>query len=206
MIVCIVILSEDYCGCCVCYYCGLCECGCLMSFYYLIQSVVLLVVCKMGKLVFVFDVLIESVFYDKGKNCVSGVCVFDMKMCEVIEYKVCFVFFCVLMFGMVCIFLYLKSECFFIGFVNSSDQVGCNIIEYYVCVGVLGFVDGFDDCYYCGNCLCGIYILCFWNLGFEMKYVDFVCGYGVQGGVGCMDWLCGQSVFGFGVVFKELFI
>jgi choline dehydrogenase-like flavoprotein len=69
--------------------------------------------------------------------------------------------------------------------------------------GASGNFDGFEERYYSGRRPNGFYIPRFRNIGGKSKGVDFLRGYGYQGGAGRGNWSESIAEFGYGADFKN---
>lgn len=142
----------------------------------------------MGNLMLCLFLIVSWVIYDKDSKCVMGVEVIDVEMNQIYEYKVNVVFLNVLFFNLIWVLMNLVIDVWEGGLGLFLGELGYNVMDYYFCVGVEGWVEGFDDKYYFGCCLVGFYILCFCNLDGEQ--CDYICGFGYQGLVSCQGWKC----------------
>jgi len=107
---------------------------------------------------------------------------------EEIEYKAKIVFLCASSMASTAILMQSKSEAFPNGMGNASGELGHNIMDHQLGGGATAKIDGYDDKYYKGRRPNGIYIPRFRNIGPKSPKVDFIRGYGYQGGGGRNDW------------------
>lgn len=191
-------------GCVNCQYCNKCILGCFFGVYFLIQLVMLLVVMKIGNLILWLFLIVKEVFYDKDCKCVCGVEVIDVEIGQIYQYMVKVIFFNVLFFNLIWLLMNLVIDVWDGGLGFLLGEFGYNVMDYYFGVGVLGWVEGYEDKYYFGCCFCGFYISWFCNV--VVDKCGYLCGFGYQGGVSCIGWLCEIVELNIGVDLKEVLI
>ena len=86
---------------------------------------------------------------------------------------------------------------------NESGQLGNNIMDHHLGAGVNASVEGFEDVYYSGRRANGMYVPRFRNLPTSKTKVDFIRGYGYQGGASRQGWSRGIAEVAYGGRFKE---
>ena len=91
-----------------------------------------------------------------------------------------------------------KSDRFPYGMGNASGELGHNIMDHQLGSGASGNYDGFKDKYYSGRRPNGFYIPRFRNLGAKSEKVDFLRGYGYQGGASRSNWSEAVAEFAYG--------
>jgi choline dehydrogenase-like flavoprotein len=96
-----------------------------------------------------------------------------------------------------------KSDAFPNGMGNGSGELGHNIMDHQLGGGANGKIDGYDDKYYKGRRPNGIYVPRFRNLNGNSKNLDFIRGYGYQGGAGRNDYSTIVPEYAYGKEFKE---
>jgi choline dehydrogenase-like flavoprotein len=96
-----------------------------------------------------------------------------------------------------------KSDRFPNGMGNDSGELGHNIMDHQLGSGANGKYDGFEDKYYTGRRPNGFYIPRFRNLGSKSEKVDFLRGYGYQGGASRSDWSDLVAEFAYGKDLKN---
>jgi choline dehydrogenase-like flavoprotein len=89
------------------------------------------------------------------------------------------------------------------GLGNDSGELGHNIMDHQLGSGASGSFEGFEDKYYTGRRPSGFYIPRFRNIGGKKKDVDFLRGYGYQGGARRGDWSEAIAEFSYGSEFKN---
>ena len=101
------------------------------------------------------------------------------------------------------ILLNSKSNRFPDGLGNDSGELGHNIMDHQLGSGASGKFDGYNDKYYYGRRPNGFYIPRFRNIGGKEKGVNFLRGYGYQGGAGRGDWSESIAELGYGSELKK---
>lgn len=187
-----------------CHYCGPCERGCSAGAYFSSQSSTLPAARKTGNLTLRPDSVVESLEYDPASGKLSGVNVIDANTKEKIRYNSRLVFLCASTIGSTQILLNSKSEHFPNGLANRSGVLGRYLMDHTSEVGSFGVMPGFMDQYTVGNRPNGIYVPRFRNVNGQDEDVDFLRGYGIQGGSMRMSWAQMHSqISGFGARFKQ---
>src|SRR5689334_22512156 len=87
------------------------------------------------------------------------------------------------------------------GLVNSSGELGHNLMDHHMGSGASGTMPGHEDKMPFGNRPNGIYIPRFRNV--DKKHKDFIRGYGYQGGGSREGWSRGLNKVGIGADFKN---
>jgi choline dehydrogenase-like flavoprotein len=101
------------------------------------------------------------------------------------------------------ILLNSKSKRFPNGLGNDSGELGHNIMDHQLGSGASGVYNGYEDKYHFGRRPNGFYIPRFRNIGGKNKDVDFLRGYGYQGGARRGNWSESIAEFGYGSDFKN---
>jgi choline dehydrogenase-like flavoprotein len=101
------------------------------------------------------------------------------------------------------ILLNSKSDRFSTGLGNDSGELGHNIMDHQLGSGASAKYEGFENQYYSGRRPNGFYIPRFRNIGGKNKGLNFLRGYGYQGGAGRNDWSEGIAEFAYGPEFKS---
>jgi len=137
------------------------------------------------------------------KKRATGVRVIDTETKEVFEFNAKVIFLCASTVPTTSILMQSKSEAFPNGMGNASDQLGRNIMDHHLGVGAQASTEDFRDNYYTGRRNNGIYIPRFRNIGGDTNNVDFLRGYGYQGGGGRSSWSENIAELSYGAGFKE---
>jgi choline dehydrogenase-like flavoprotein len=187
-----------------CHYCGPCQRGCSVGAYFSSQSSTLPAAEKTGNLTVRTDSVVEGLDYDPETKKVSGVRVIDANNQSKTTYQAKLVFLCASTIASTQILLNSRSEDFPQGLANSSGVLGRYLMDHTSGFGAHGIMPGYLDKYTIGNRPNGTYIPRFRNLNEDGADVDFVRGYGYQGGASRMDWKSmSTQIKGFGPRFKQ---
>src|SRR2546428_383713 len=187
-----------------CHYCGPCERGCSTGSYFSSQSSTLPAARATGRVTILPNSVAHSLIYDAAKNRVTGVRVVDVVTKQAREYEARVVFLCASTLATTRLLLSSTSPRFPNGLANSSGVLGHYLMDHHCLAGASGSMEGLRDHYYQGNRPSGIYIPRFRNLGDDAsRRVDYVRGFGYQGGASRQSWGRGGGERGFGVELKR---
>jgi choline dehydrogenase-like flavoprotein len=186
-----------------CHYCGPCARGCSAGAYFSSLSSTLPAARDTGNMTLKCDSIVHSVKYDAERGRASGVRVIDPKTKETREYEGRVVFLCASALGSTKILLNSTSSRFPNGLANSSGTLGHYVMDHHFKVGASGTIPGLEDRYYYGNRPNGIYIPRFRNLSGQASSVDFLRGYGYQGGAYREGWTRALGEEGMGASLKH---
>ena len=180
-----------------------CDRGCPFGGYFSSCSSTLPMAEATGNMTLRPDSIVAEVMYDKNTKKATGVRVVDAITKEVLEFKSKIVFLCASSMASTAILMQSKSDAFPNGMGNASGELGHNIMDHQLGSGASGKFDGFKDKYYTGRRPNGVYIPRFRNLGANTAKVDFLRGYGYQGGAGRNDWSEMIAEYGYGEKLKK---
>jgi len=180
-----------------------CDRGCPFGAYFSSNSSTLPAAEATGNMTLRPDSIAAEVLYDPKTQRARGVKVVDAITKEVIEFESKIVFLCASSMASTAILMQSKSDRFPNGMGNDSGELGHNIMDHQLGSGASGEYDGFKDQYYTGRRPNGFYIPRFRNLGKQDKGVDFLRGYGYQGGASRSNWAETVAEFGYGKKYKE---
>ena len=180
-----------------------CDRGCPFGAYFSSNSSTLPAAEVTGNLTLRPDSIVAEVLYDEKTQKASGVRVIDAHTKESIVFKSKIVFLCASSMGSTSILMQSKSDRFPNGMGNDSGELGHNIMDHQLGSGASGKFDGFKDKYFTGRRPNGFYIPRFRNLNGKDKNVDFLRGYGYQGGASRSDWSEAVSELGYGKAYKS---
>ncbi|HKJ49825.1 MAG TPA: GMC family oxidoreductase [Christiangramia sp.] len=147
--------------------------------------------------------IVSEVIYDPETKRAKGVKVIDTETKEKFEYYANVIFLCASSMASTSILMQSKSDRFPNGMGNDSGELGHNIMDHHFRVGASGKYDGFEDSYYKGRKPNGIYLPRFRNLQGQDSDVDFIRGYGYQGGASRDNWRDTIAELGYGKELKE---
>ena len=186
-----------------CQYRNRCSRGCPFGSYFSSNSSTLPYAKATGNLIIRADSIVSEVIYDPKTHKASGVRVIDAHTKEVIEFNSKVVFLCASAMASTAILMQSKSNRFPDGMGNDSGELGHNIMDHQLGSGASGNHEGFKDKYYTGRRPNGFYIPRFRNLGAKSEKVDFLRGYGYQGGASRSNWSKAIAEFAYGKTFKD---
>ena len=168
-----------------CQFRGRCHRGCSFGSYFSTQAVTLPMARATGNLTLKDSSVVESLAYDAAEQRVTGVQVVDARTLERSVYRARLVFLCASCIPSTQILLNSRSEAMPNGLGNHHDVLGRYVIDHIFAVGATGTLHGqFEEYVLYGRRPNGIYIPRFRNLPGEDSALDFVRGYGYQGGAG----------------------
>lgn len=200
----VAVLTQPHNGRAGCHYCGPCERGCSVGAYFCTQSSTLPAAQKTGNLTLKADCVVASIDYDPKRRRATGVKVINTKTGESTTYTAKLIFLCASTVGSTQILLNSRSEAFPNGLANSSGTLGRYLMDHTIGAGAMGLFPGHEDRYVYGARPNGIYIPRFRNLNGQDHDIDFVRGYGYQGGARRTSWAgMAKHIPGFGAEFKE---
>ena len=193
-------LTQPHKGRAGCQYRNMCIRGCPYGAYFSTQSSTLPPAMATGNLTLRPDSIVTEVIYDPETQKAKGVRVLDAETLEYTEYYAKIVFLCASTVGSTWILLNSKEH-FPDGMGNASGELGHNMMDHHLGVGASGRFEGFEDMYYYGRRPNGIYIPRFRNIGSQQ--MDFVRGYGYQGGGSRGGWQKNVAELSIGPKIKE---
>jgi choline dehydrogenase-like flavoprotein len=195
--------SKKGAGRTACQFRNRCERGCPFGAYFSSNSSTLPAAEATGNMTLRPNSIVAEVLYDEKTQKATGVRVVDAITNESIEFNSKIVFLCASSMASTAILMQSKSDRFPNGMGNDSGELGHNIMDHQLGSGAYGKYDGFEDQYYTGRRPNGFYIPRFRNLGKKSSTVDFLRGYGYQGGAGRGNWTEAVSELAYGKDFKK---
>ena len=186
-----------------CQYRNRCDRGCPYGAYFSSNSSTIPVAEKTGKLTLRPNSVVSEVIYNKDKKRATGVRVVNTITKEISEFKAKIIFLCASSMASTAILMNSKSDRFPNGLGNDSGELGHNIMDHQLGSGASGKYEGFKDRYYYGRRPNGFYIPRFRNIGGKSKNLDFLRGYGYQGGASRGDWSKAIKELSYGSDFKN---
>jgi choline dehydrogenase-like flavoprotein len=179
-----------------------CDRGCPFGSYFSSNSATLPAAEQTGNMTLRPHSIVAEVLYDDTSQKAKGVRVVDALSKEVLEFNAKVIFICASSMASTAILLNSKSNRFPNGLGNDSGELGHNIMDHQLGSGASGSYEGFEDQYYTGRRPNGFYIPRFRNIGGKKDAVDFLRGYGYQGGAGRNDWSAAVAELGYGEAYK----
>ena len=186
-----------------CQYRNRCDRGCPYGAYFSSNSSTIPVAEKTGKLTLRPNSVVSEVIYNKDKKRATGVRVVNTVTKEISEFKAKIIFLCASSMASTAILMNSKSDRFPNGLGDDSGELGHNIMDHQLGSGASGKYEGFKDRYYYGRRPNGFYIPRFRNIGGKSKNLDFIRGYGYQGGASRGDWSKAIKELSYGSDFKN---
>ena len=186
-----------------CQYRNRCDRGCPYGAYFSSNSSTIPVAEKTGKLTLRPNSVVSEVIYNKDKKRATGVRVINTVTKEISEFKAKIIFLCASSMASTAILMNSKSDRFPNGLGDDSGELGHNIMDHQLGSGASGKYEGFKDRYYYGRRPNGFYIPRFRNIGGKSKNLDFIRGYGYQGGASRGDWSKAIKELSYGSDFKN---
>lgn len=193
-------LTQPHNGRANCQYRNKCMRGCPFGAYFSTQSSTMPAAVATGNLTLRPFSIVTEVIYDPETQKAKGVRVLDSETREYVEYYAKIVFLNASAIGSAFILLN-STEHFPDGLGNGSGELGRNIMDHHLNVGAGGEWEGHEDMYYYGRRPNGIYVPRFRNIG--KQQMDFVRGYGYQGGGSRNGWKSNIAELSIGASLKE---
>ena len=175
----------------------------VLGSYFSSNSSTLPVAEKTGNLTLRTDSIVTNIIYNDETKKATGVRVVDAHTKKISKFNAKVVFLCASSMASTAILLNSKSNRFPDGLGNDSGELGHNIMDHQLGSGASGKFDGYNDKYYYGRRPNGFYIPRFRNIGGKEKGVNFLRGYGYQGGAGRGDWSESIAELGYGSELKK---
>ena len=186
-----------------CQYRNRCMRGCPYGAYFSSNSSTLPAADKTGNMTLMPNSIVHEVMYDESTQRATGVRVIDTETMEHYEYRARVIFLCASAIASTSILMQSRSARFPNGMGNDSGELGHNIMDHHLGVGASATTDSFRDKYYIGRRPNGFYIPRFRNLDSGTKVVDFIRGYGYQGGGSRSNWSENIQEYQYGQAFNE---
>lgn len=165
-----------------------CMRGCPYGGYFSSQSSTLPFAQATGNMTLRPFSIVHSILYDDSSGKATGVRVIDAETHEELEFFSKVIFTCASTVASTAILLNSTSNRFPDGLGNDSGELGHNLMDHHFETGAYGRYDGFKDKYYKGRRPNGIYIPRFRNLGDAATKMDYLRGFGYQGGASRQGW------------------
>ena len=195
--------SKKGAGRSACQFRNKCDRGCPFGSYFSSNSSTLPAAEATGNLTLRPNSVVAEVIYDPNTQKATGVRVVDAITNESMEFNSKIIFLCASSMASTAILMQSKSDRFPNGMGNDSGELGHNIMDHQLGSGANGKFDGYKDKYYTGRRPNGFYIPRFRNINENSKKVDFLRGYGYQGGASRHDWSETIAELSYGKDFKK---
>jgi len=184
-----------------CMYRDKCWFGCPFGGYFSTQSATLPAALKTGNLTVRPWSIVTKILYDKDKKRATGVEVLDAQTMQTYVYKAKIVFLNASTLNSAWILMNSATDIWPDGLGSSSGELGHNLMDHHLGVGVGGTVEGYEDKYYFGRRANGIYIPRFRNFFGDKR--DYLRGFGYQGGASRDGWSRDIAEYTIGKEYKE---
>ncbi|WP_236974687.1 GMC oxidoreductase [Membranihabitans maritimus] len=159
---------------------NLCHRGCPFGAYFSSNSSTLPAAHDTGNMTLRPHSIVESIFYDKDTNKVSGVRVIDAVTKEEMEFKAKVIFLCASTLPSTALLMRSTSDRFPDGLGNSSGVLGHYLMDHHKNVSGSGHFEGFEDKTYRGFRPSGVTIPRFRNI--HKQETSYLRGFGIWGG------------------------
>lgn len=184
-----------------CQYRNRCERGCPFGAYFSTQSATLPAAMATGNLTLRPFSIVTKILYDKDRKKATGVEILDAETNQTYEYKAKIIFANASAFNSTWILMNSATDIWPEGLGSSSGELGHNVMDHLTRCGASGVMEGFDDKYEFGRRPTGIYVPRFRNIYTDK--MDYVRGFGYQGGASRQGWSRKVSELSIGGDFKD---
>ncbi|NOQ92698.1 MAG: GMC family oxidoreductase [Flavobacteriaceae bacterium] len=195
--------GENFEGRSRCQYRDRCMRGCPYGGYFSSNSSTLPAAKRTGNLTLRPNSVVHEIIYDDNLKKATGVRVIDTISKEEFVFNSKIIFCCASTIATASILLQSKSKRFPNGLGNDSGELGHNIMDHHLGAGASGKTSLFKDKYYKGRRPTGIYIPRFRNINKKENKLNFIRGYGYQGGGGRGNNSEFIAELGYGAKLKE---
>jgi choline dehydrogenase-like flavoprotein len=184
-----------------CQYRDKCWFGCPYGGYFSTQSATLPAAMKTGKLTLRPWSIVTKILYDKDTKKATGVEVLDAETNKTYEYKAKIIFLNASTLNSAWVLLNSATDIWPAGLGSSSNELGNNLMDHHLGVGIGGTVEGYEDKYTFGRRANGIYIPRYRNFFGDKR--NYLRGFGYQGGGSRQGWAREVAEYSIGGQFKD---
>ena len=184
-----------------CQYRNKCWLGCPFGGYFSTQSSTLPAALKTGNLTVRPWSIVTKILYDKDTKKATGVEVLDGETNKTYVYKAKVIFLNASTFNSTWIMMNSATDIWPDGLGSSSGELGHNVMDHHLNVGVSGTIDGYEDKYYFGRRANGFYIPRYRNFFGDKR--DYMRGFGYQGGASRQGWNRDVAEYSIGGEYKD---
>ena len=195
------VLTKSHLGRAPCHYCGPCERGCITRSYFSSVNATLPAAGKTGRMRLRPHSIVHSVSFDPRTRKATGVRVIDGETGATLQFRGKVIFLCASALESVRILFNSATSEFSNGLANSSGELGRNLMDHVKGGGATAIIPGNENRVTIGRRPNGIYVPRFRNV--RTKQVEFLRGYGFEGGGHREGWERGILQEGFGPEFKK---
>lgn len=185
-----------------CQYRDRCIRGCPFGGYFSSNASTLPAAERTGNMTLRPNSIVHEIIYDEEQKLAIGVRVIDTITHENLEFYAKIIFCCAGTMPTASILLKSKSKRFPNGLGNDSGELGHNIMDHHFKVGATAISENHEEDYYKGRKPTGFFVPRFRNLD-NKKEMNFVRGYGMQGGASRTDWRRAVGEMSYGEELKE---
>src|SRR5680860_227598 len=185
-----------------CQYRNRCIRGCPFGGYFSSNASTLPAAERTGNMTLRPNSIVHEIIYDEEQKLAIGVRVIDTITHENLEFYAKIIFCCAGTMPTAGILLKSKSKRFPNGLGNDSGELGHNIMDHHFKVGATAISENHEEEYYKGRKPTGFFVPRFRNLD-NKKEMNFVRGYGMQGGASRTDWRRAIGEMSYGEELKE---
>ncbi len=178
-----------------------CWVGCPFGGYFSTQSSTLPAAMKTGNLTVRPWAIVTKILYDKDKKRATGVEVLDGETMKTYEYFAKIIFLNASTLNSAWILMNSATDVWPDGLGSSSGELGHNLMDHHLGIGVGGIVEGYEDKYVFGRRANGVYVPRFRNFFGDKR--DYIRGFGYQGGGGRAGWGHDVAEYSIGAEYKE---
>jgi choline dehydrogenase-like flavoprotein len=178
-----------------------CWFGCPYGGYFSTQSATLPAAEKTGKLTLRPWSIVTKILYDKDAKRATGVEVLDAETNKTYEYKAKIIFLNASTLNSAWVLLNSATDIWPGGLGSSSNELGHNLMDHHLGVGIGGTVEGYEDKYTFGRRANGIYIPRYRNFFGDKR--NYLRGFGYQGGASRQGWAREVAEYSIGGQFKD---
>jgi len=195
------VLTERHRGRAPCHYCGPCERGCITRSYFSSVNATLPAAEMTGRMTLRPHSIVHSVSFDPRTRKATGVRVIDAETGATMQFRSRVIFLCASALESVRILFNSATAEFSNGLANPSGGLGHNLMDHVKGGGATAIIPGNEHRTVIGRRPNGIYVPRFRNL--RTKQVEFLRGYGFEGGGHREGWERGILQGGFGPELKQ---
>lgn len=165
-----------------------CDRGCPYGGYFSSLSSTIPAALATGNLTIATGKIVSEVLYNETTQRAEGVRVVDVASKQTEEYYAKIIFICASTVNSTSILLNSKSSRFPQGLGNDSGELGHNLMDHHMGVGLVGVTNDFERFYYKGRRPTGFNILRFQNTNSQDKKDSFLRGYNYDGRADRSGW------------------
>ena len=178
-----------------------CWFGCPFGGYFSTQSATLPAAMATKNLTLRPWAIVTKILYDKDTKKATGVEVLDGETMKTYEYKAKIIFLNASALNSAWVLMNSATDVWPDGLGSSSGELGHNVMDHHLGVGVGGTVEGYEDKYYFGRRANGFYIPRYRNFFSDKR--DYLRGFGYQGGASREGWGRDVAEYSIGADYKE---